>query len=164
MFLLGDNLYNLQCGLPPEQSRDDPAGRKVSAAFLLYLALYPSPQKPPPIKESFNIHQRGNLAPTLSLPSLTCFDAEAPPSYLKKKRRKKSGRSCPRKFKKKMKKKRSVGRHRKGCWRRLSQTKCAASKWLSDLLRFQRQHSCQQVCGARHHCQCYPDTIARFTR
>lgn len=86
MLLLGDNYWNFQRGLPPEQSRDDPARRKVSSLFLLFLALYPSPPKPPPIKESFNIHQRRNLAPTLSLPPLTCIDAEAPPSHFKKKK------------------------------------------------------------------------------
>lgn len=121
---------------------------------------------PVPIPAKATTNQRIFQHPptTLPLPPLTCFDAEAPPSHFKKKKRKMSKRSRPRKFKKKKKKKKSVGRHREDCWRRPSQTKWVASKRLSDLLRFQRQRSCQRVCGARHHCHCCHDTIARFIR
>lgn len=74
MLWLGDNYRDFKRGLPPEQSRDDSARRKVSSPFfLLFLAPHPCPPTPSPIKEYFDIHQRRNLAPALELPPSDMF-------------------------------------------------------------------------------------------
>lgn len=55
MLWLGDNYRDFKRGLPPEQSRDNSARRKVSSPFfLLFLAPHPCP----PMPTNTTTHQR----------------------------------------------------------------------------------------------------------